>query len=205
MDINIHGDPANMQLSSAPSNVSGTHKSTAAMRGASSSCRPSARHLSHSQSTSNPFPTPGKAKNMITGLEAAAPASPPTPAPSPTPVHRRPDLGPTSGDVPGLPNFAAWEKTAMRQQMTDADEEADEMEVFIRSARSYFTGLCNVRDRRRFMAEMLELCDNQLLSFVSDFVSPRLKKDPFSMLPNELCLRVRICDYRLLISASAKQ
>ncbi|KAI5304188.1 hypothetical protein KEM56_006756, partial [Ascosphaera pollenicola] len=180
-----------MQLSSAPSHASGTHFTSATKRGASSSCRTSNRNSLHPQSTNNPFPTPAsKSNNMIPNLEAAAPASPPTPAPSPTPIHRRPDLGFTNGDVSGLPDFLAWQKPGMRQEMTDADEEADDMEAFIRSARSYFAGLCNVRDRRRFMAEMLELCDNQLLSFVSDFVSPRLKKDPFSMLPNELCLRV---------------
>ena len=34
------------------------------------------------------------------------------------------------------------------------------------------------------------MCDSQLLSFVMSFVSPRLKKDPFEHLPDELCLRV---------------
>lgn len=43
----------------------------------------------------------------------------------------------------------------------------------------------------RLLGELLNLCDSQELSFVAEFVSPRLKKDPFMVLPTELCLRVR--------------
>lgn len=34
------------------------------------------------------------------------------------------------------------------------------------------------------------MCNSNQLSFVAHFVSPRLKKDPFEFLPDELCLRV---------------
>lgn len=34
------------------------------------------------------------------------------------------------------------------------------------------------------------MCNSNQLSFVSAFVSPRLKKDPFEHLPDELCLKV---------------
>ncbi|KAI5295696.1 hypothetical protein KEM52_000521 [Ascosphaera acerosa] len=130
----------------------------------------------------------------------APPQSPPTPAPSPTPAHRRPARGPagrshassTTGPPPASPPphaFAlpAWHKGGPRPE---PDEDADEMEAFIRSAKCYFLGLSHARDRRRFMAEMLDLCDSQLLSFVNEFIGPRLKKDPFSVMPNELCLRI---------------
>lgn len=40
------------------------------------------------------------------------------------------------------------------------------------------------------LAELLNMCDGKLLGFVAGFVGPRLKKDPFTVLPNELCLRV---------------
>lgn len=43
----------------------------------------------------------------------------------------------------------------------------------------------------RLLGELLNLCDSQELSFVAEFVSPRLKKDPFLVLPTELSLRVR--------------
>jgi F-box and WD-40 domain protein CDC4 len=48
----------------------------------------------------------------------------------------------------------------------------------------------NRAERLRLLGELLNLCDSQELSFVADFVSPRLKKDPFLVLPTELSLRV---------------
>jgi F-box and WD-40 domain protein CDC4 len=91
----------------------------------------------------------------------SAPASPPTPAPSPTPYQR----------VPSWTSAGEHEDTAMRD------------------ARLHFSGL-NAAERQRYLAELLNMCDSQLLSFVHHFVSPRLKKDPFLHLPTELALRV---------------
>jgi F-box and WD-40 domain protein CDC4 len=91
----------------------------------------------------------------------SAPASPPTPAPSPTPFQRAP----------------SW---------SCAGENED---AFLRDARGHFRNL-NAAERERYLAELLNMCDSQLLSFVHHFVSPRLKKDPFEHLPDELCLRV---------------
>lgn len=48
-------------------------------------------------------------------------------------------------------------------------------------------------ERLRLLGELLNLCDSQELSFVAEFVSPRLKKDPFMVLPTELCLRILEC------------
>lgn len=45
-------------------------------------------------------------------------------------------------------------------------------------------------EKQRLLAELLNMCNSQLLGFVQEFVSPRLKKDPFAMFPDELCLRV---------------
>ncbi|EXJ89518.1 F-box and WD-40 domain-containing protein CDC4 [Capronia epimyces CBS 606.96] len=91
----------------------------------------------------------------------SAPASPPTPAPSPTPYQRAP----------------SW---------SSAGENED---AFLRDAREHFSNL-HAAGRERYLAELLNMCDSQLLSFVHHFVSPRLKKDPFEHLPDELCLRV---------------
>lgn len=88
---------------------------------------------------------------------------PPTPAPSPTPNQRAPD----------------WS--------TAAEHEDSQ----IKNTRSQFREMTRA-ERLRLLGELLNLCDNHELSFVADFVSPRLKKDPFMVLPNELCLRVRI-------------
>jgi F-box and WD-40 domain protein CDC4 len=86
---------------------------------------------------------------------------PPTPAPSPTPNQRAPD----------------WS--------TAAEHEDSQ----IKNTRSQFREM--TRDERlRLLGELLNLCDNHELSFVAEFVSPRLKKDPFMVLPTELCLRV---------------
>lgn len=98
---------------------------------------------------------------MPLSILPSAPASPPTPAPSPTPYQRAP----------------SW---------SCAGENEDQ---FLRDARGHFSNL-NGAERERYLAELLNMCDSQLLSFVHHFVSPRLKKDPFEHLPDELCLRV---------------
>jgi F-box and WD-40 domain protein CDC4 len=59
----------------------------------------------------------------------------------------------------------------------------------MREARAHFAGL-NIAERQRYLGELLHMCDSQTLSFVHNFVSPRLKKDPFEHLPTELALRV---------------
>ena len=98
---------------------------------------------------------------MPLNILPSAPASPPTPAPSPTPYQRAP----------------SW---------TFAGENEDS---HLRDARGHFLGL-NSAERQRYLAELLNMCTSKELSFVHHFVSPRLKKDPFEHLPDELCLRV---------------
>ncbi|KAI9799059.1 MAG: hypothetical protein M1833_004253 [Piccolia ochrophora] len=128
-----------------------------------SSHRASRRKDSLTRSRPRPLPTPNKSMGspIPHNLLPSAPASPPTPAPSPTPHQRAP----------------SW---------STAGENED---AFLRDARSHFSRL-DGSERHRFLAEILNLCDIQQLSFVHSFVSPRLKKDPFRILPNELCLRV---------------
>lgn len=110
-----------------------------------------------------PFPTPSKsASSLPANLLPSAPASPPTPAPSPTPHY----------------TSATWQSAE------------DEDDTLLLNARIHFSSLDNSQ-RQRFLVDILNLCDNQQLSFVSSFVSPRLRKDPFQYFPNELCLRVR--------------
>lgn len=94
-------------------------------------------------------------------LLPSAPASPPTPAPSPTP-HQRP------------PNWHT------------AD---DEENGFLLNLRIHFSTLSNAR-KQKLLEGLLDVCDSQQLSFVSSYVGPRLRKDPFQVFPNELCLRV---------------
>lgn len=117
-----------------------------------------------SNSTVRPKPlsTPSKSRPVLHNLLPSAPTSPPTPAPSPTPHQRIP----------------SWQNAA-----GEDDDSA------LRDARIHFSTLSRA-ERQRFLVEIFNLCDKQLLSFVHHFVSPRLRKDPFKTLPNELCLRV---------------
>lgn len=90
-----------------------------------------------------------------------SPPPPPTPAASPGPSHYQPD----------------W---------SDA---ADDEDFFLSTVRKHFKN-CSGPQRTRVLADLLNLCTSQQLSFVHQFVSPLLKKDPFTSLPDELCLRV---------------
>jgi len=89
------------------------------------------------------------------------PPPPPTPAASPGPEHPQPD----------------W---------SDAGERED---LFLSKIRLYFKQ-SSAPERTRILGDLLNLCTSQQLSFVHQYVSPLLKKDPFTSLPEELCLRV---------------
>ncbi|SPO01063.1 related to archipelago beta form (F-box-WD40 repeat protein) [Cephalotrichum gorgonifer] len=104
-----------------------------------------------------------------------SPPPPPTPAASPGPSHQQPD----------------W---------SDA---ADDEDFFLAKVRQHFKN-CSGPQRTRVLADLLNLCTSQQLSFVHQFVSPLLKKDPFTSLPNELCLRILsfIDDPKVLARAS---
>ncbi|KAL2271794.1 hypothetical protein VTJ83DRAFT_1165 [Remersonia thermophila] len=104
-----------------------------------------------------------------------SPPPPPTPAASPGPSHSR----------------LSWNNAG-------ADEEA-----YLAGLRKYFVQ-CNNGQRTRLLAELLDLCTSAQLSFVHQFVSPLLKKDPFTTLPDELCLRILsfIDDPKVLARAS---
>ncbi|KAH8894972.1 hypothetical protein GQ53DRAFT_779789 [Thozetella sp. PMI_491] len=90
-----------------------------------------------------------------------SPPPPPTPAASPGPSHVLPD----------------W--------TTAADDE----DLFLSQLRQHFVK-CSSPQRTRLLADLLNLCTSQQLSFVHQFVSPLLKKDPFTSFPDELCLRI---------------
>ncbi|KAG5917449.1 hypothetical protein E4U42_007241 [Claviceps africana] len=104
-----------------------------------------------------------------------SPPPPPTPAASPGPAHCQPD----------------W---------SDA---ADDEDFFLSKIRQHFKN-CSAPQRTRVLADLLNLCTSQQLSFVHQFVSPLLKKDPFTSLPDELCLRILsfIDDPKVLARAS---
>ncbi|PNS19454.1 F-box/WD repeat-containing protein 7 [Sphaceloma murrayae] len=136
-----------------------------------------------------PIPIPSN-PNVIPGNTLpSAPASPPTPAPSPSPKRRAPD----------------WRTAAAHEDMGYTDDESDVAEssntfqprgrskvaqgLGYRHIRGMFADMGN-EERKRLLAEILNMCDGKTLGFVAGFVGPRLKRDPFGLLPNELCLRI---------------
>ncbi len=107
-------------------------------------------------------------QTMANPLLPSAPASPPTPAPSPTPHQRSP---------------TSWNLT-----FEDAEDPV------LEEARQRFIGL-EIRQKESWLRSLVEACDNHSLSFLHQIVSPRLKKDPFKALPNELCFRVSLVTF----------
>lgn len=132
---------------------------------------PAPHPIPMSSTRPRPIPTSTGPKRIPTSIRSAipinmlpsAPASPPTPAPSPTPFQR---------------------------QLSWAEAGPDE-DSFLRDVRHNFA-MMGDSQRERLLAEVLNMCTSNQLSFVSHFVSPRLKKDPFEHLPDELCLRVGV-------------
>lgn len=117
-------------------------------------------HDSFTTTPSRPLSTKKVGTPLPANLLPSAPASPPTPAPSPTP-HQRPPTWHTN----------------------------DEESGFLLNLRMHFSTLSNAQ-KHRLLEGLLDVCDSQQLSFVSSYVGPRLRKDPFNVFPNEICLRV---------------
>lgn len=133
----------------------------------SSAGRDSVSSLSSPHSAPPPMSHPSNKCKPVTpippNLLHSAPASPPTPAPSPTPHQKQPNWRPVD----------------------EEDEDA-----FLANVGVHFNSLSNAK-KQKFLAGILNMCDMPQLSFVSSYVGPRLRKDPFLAFPTELCLRVR--------------
>lgn len=111
-------------------------------------------------------------QSMANPLLPSAPASPPTPAPSPTPHQRSP---------------TSWHLTTMQEAEDPILEEA--RDIFVK---------LDITAKENWLRSLVDVCDNRALSVLHKIVSPRLKKDPFKVLPNELCFKVcsQICPSR---------
>ncbi|KAL5598895.1 uncharacterized protein BROUX77_005928 [Berkeleyomyces rouxiae] len=112
---------------------------------------------------------------------SVSPPPPPTPAASPGPSHSRPNWS--------LSNPAASGATAATASMASSPAPTSNIDSFLVQARQHFVE-STPHERTRIMAELLNLCTSPQLSFVYQFVTPLLKKDPFTSLPDELCLRI---------------
>lgn len=137
---------------------------------------PSDNNTSSHNHHPKPLPTPNKSASPLpSNLLPSAPASPPTPAPSPTPHHTVSNWQSTLGGGGGGGGH-------------EVDDE-DEDDSLLLKAQINFSSLGSAQ-KQKFLVDILNLCDNQQLSFISSFISPRLRKDPFLAFPNEICLRV---------------
>lgn len=112
--------------------------------------------------TPNTGVAPSMPQTIPNPLLPSAPASPPTPAPSPTPHQRQ----------------ATWSNFS-----------EDHQDSILHDASFAFSRL-SIGGKEAWLAAIVDTFDNHLLSYVHQLVSPRLKKDPFRTLPNELCFRV---------------
>lgn len=68
----------------------------------------------------------------------------------------------------------------------------DEEDPILRDARLVF-GHLNIAAKESWLASIVDVCDNHSLSFLHHLISPKLKKDPFKILPNEICFKVGSC------------
>ena len=120
-------------------------------------------HHSHPKPPLTPNTTSITPRTMANPLLPSAPASPPTPAPSPTPHQQSP---------------TSWHL---------ANDDAED--PILEEARNIF-GRLDITAKENWLRSLVDMCDNHALSMLHSIVSPRLKKDPFKVLPNELCFKV---------------
>lgn len=158
-----HLPAASFELDNDPTILAKPPPSPVAVGGRSSRRKDSMQHA-HPRPPLTPNTTlPSSIPQSIPNpLLPSAPASPPTPAPSPTPHQRAP----------------TWR--------TPSDEIEDPI---LREARLVFSQL-SIAAKETWLASIVDSCDNHILSFLHQLVSPRLKKDPFRTLPNELCFKI---------------
>jgi F-box and WD-40 domain protein CDC4 len=142
--------------------------------------------------------TAGAVNHRMDKMAQPRPRGPPTPSMS-TPA---PDFDQQlTGSPPPPPTPAASPGPSHPQ--ADWSEAAEDEDFFLAHVRQHFQS-CSGPQRNRLLADLLNMCTTQQLSFVHQFVSPLLKKDPFTSLPDELCLRILsfIDDPQVLARAS---
>ncbi|KAK1756140.1 WD40-repeat-containing domain protein [Echria macrotheca] len=135
----------------------------------------------------------------VSKMPQQRPRGPPTPSMS-TPAADF-DQQQLTGSPPPPPTPAASPGPSQARPNWNTAEQDDDM--YLADFRQYFSK-CTGPQRMRVLADILNLCTSQQLSFVHQFVSPLLKKDPFTSLPDELCLRILsfIDDPKVLARAS---
>jgi len=145
--------------------------------------------------------TNSEAPTIVNQRMEKASQSRPRGPPTPSMCTPAPDFDQQlTGSPPPPPTPAASPGPAPGPDWSDA---ADDEDYFLATVRRHFQH-CSGPQRNRVLADLLNMCTTQQLSFVHQFVSPLLKKDPFTSLPDELCLRILsfIDDPKVLARAS---
>lgn len=106
-----------------------------------------------------------------------------------TPSAELDESSPSGHDILRPPTPAESPRPDHVSHQLDWSTAGDQEDSHLASMRTYFMGASGPA-RKRLLGELLNVCTSEQLSFVNQFVSPLLKKDPFTSLPDELCLRV---------------
>ncbi|KAK6606081.1 F-box and wd repeat-containing protein [Botrytis cinerea] len=93
---------------------------------------------------------------------------------------------------PPTPNMTTSSADIQSPTHSNWSEAGEKEDIFLSQIRIYFAQ-SSAPERTRILGDLLNLCTSQQLSFVHQYVSPLLKKDPFTTLPDELCLRILSC------------
>jgi len=151
-------------------------------------------------STVMPGAGPAIVNQRMDKMAQPRPRGPPTPSLS-TPAPEFDQQQQLTGSPPPPPTPAA--SPGPTEAQPDWSDAADDEDFFLSHVRQHFK-TCSGPHRNRILADLLNMCTTQQLSFVHQFVSPLLKKDPFTSLPDELCLRILsfIDDPQVLARAS---
>lgn len=123
--------------------------------------------------------------NVNVKIPQPHPRGPPTPSMSTPAADFDQQL---TGSPPPPPTPAA--SPGPQAGRHDWNDDVDDDDFYLARIKGYFAK-CTSQQRTRLLAGLLNMCTSQQLSYVHQFVSPLLKKDPFTSLPDELCLRVR--------------
>jgi len=141
--------------------------------------------LSFSERRGSAFDNELQLNTHVSKMPQQRPRGPPTPSMS-TPAADFDQQQQLTGSPPPPPTPAASPGPSHVRNWSNAEQDDD---LYLAGFRRFFAK-CPGPQRNRILAEILNQCTSQQLSFVHQFVSPLLKKDPFTSLPDELCLRV---------------
>lgn len=138
--------------------------------------------LSH-PATIQPLEQPRGRKDSMRHSHPKPPPTPNTGIPPTMPQNVPNPLLPSAPASPPTPAPSPTPMSVWNNSVVEVEES------FLRDFRLVF-GRLDVQSKEAWLESIVDTCDNHLLSHLHHLVSPKLKKDPFEVLPNELCFKV---------------